>query len=130
MTDTVTIKRPDAPQHYMVLRPIDGRIVVRLPNGEKIADSTRATRLLECGHTLYDPVAYLPLEDVSAKLDIEPGTTHCPLKGDACYFSLSANGEIQEKIAWSYRSPLDFSMPIKGLVAFYANRVIIEEHPA
>ena len=130
MTETVTIKRPDAPQHYMVLRPINGRIVVRLPNGDRIAESSRAVRLLECGRTLYDPVTYLPLEDVHVPLEAETGTTHCPLKGDASYFSLSADGEKQEKIAWSYMSPLEFSMPIKGLVAFYANRVIVEEHPA
>ena len=109
----------------MVLRPINRRVVVRLPNGEKLADSDAATRLLESGRTLCDPVVYVPREDLIKDLVTEQGETKCPLKGNATYYGV----EGHEKLAWSYREPLPFATPIRDLVAFYPDKVIIEEHP-
>ncbi|MEP0941520.1 MAG: DUF427 domain-containing protein [Rhizobiaceae bacterium] len=120
-----TIRRPDAPQHYMVLRSINRRVVVRLPNGEKLADSDCALRLMESGQTLYDPIAYLPQQDLTVDLVTESGETKCPLKGNASYFGM----EGHEKLAWSYQNPHPFAHEIRGLVAFYPDKVIIEEHP-
>lgn len=121
-----TIHRPDAQQHYMVLRSIKRRVVIRLPNGEKLAESEGAIRLMESGKTLYDPVIYLPREDVLAQLITEAGETKCPLKGNASYYGLQGH----EKLAWSYRETLPFAADIRGLVAFYPDKVIIEEHPS
>ena len=89
-----TIRRPDAPQHYMMLRYINRRVVIRLPNGEKLAESESVIRLMESGKTLYDPVAYLPKEDILADPELEPGETKCPLKGNASYYGLDENGKL------------------------------------
>ena len=121
----MTIHRPDSDQHFMVLRPIQQRVVVRLPNGQKLADSEDAIRLMESGRTLYDPVIYLPRRDLTMDLVTERGESKCPLKGTATYYGV----EGHEKLAWSYREPLSFATAIRDLVAFYPNKVIIEEHP-
>ncbi|MCJ8307502.1 MAG: DUF427 domain-containing protein [Hyphomicrobiales bacterium] len=121
----MTIHRPDSDQHFMVLRPIQQRVVVRLPNGQKLADSEDAIRLMESGRTLYDPVIYLPRRDLTMDLVTERGESKCPLKGTATYYGV----EGYEKLAWSYREPLSFATAIRDLVAFYPNKVIIEEHP-
>ena len=44
---SVTIARPDAPGHYVVLRPVTRRIIIRLPDSTLVADTTDATRLME-----------------------------------------------------------------------------------
>ena len=123
------IRRPDAPNHFMVLRPVNKRVIVRLPDGSKLAETTNAVRLLEAGKSLYDPVIYLPKSDVSVLLTKQAQTTYCPLKGDASYFTLETGAETHADLAWSYEKPLDFSKDIEGLVAFYSDKVILEEHP-
>ena len=121
----IRIERPDAPQHFMVLRSINRRVVVRLPNGEKLAESLEAVRLMESGKALYDPIVYLPNDDLLVDLELETAETKCPLKGNASYFGLAGH----EKLAWSYRDPLPFARDIRGLVAFFPDKVIMEEHP-
>ena len=123
------IRRPDAPDHLMVLKPIKRRIVVRLPDGTKLAESVRATRLLESGKTLYDPVVYLPKQDLATELTNQKNTTHCPLKGDARYYALHRDDHVIADLAWSYDQPLDFAKSITGLIAFYPDKVVMEEHP-
>lgn len=123
------IRRPDAPDHFMVLKPAGRRIVVRLPDGTILADSTNAVRLLEAGKTLYDPMIYLPKEDVLVPLIKRDRETWCPLKGHASYFSVEQGPVTHSDLAWSYEQPLEFSKDIQSLVAFYPDRVIVEEHP-
>lgn len=123
------IRRPDAPNHFMVLKPVQKRVVVRLPDGTVLVDSKNAIRMIECGKTIYDPMIYLPKADVVVPLTRQDKVTHCPLKGDASYFSVESAGETLPDIAWSYEQPLEFSSEIEGLIAFYPDRVVIEEHP-
>ena len=56
---------------------------------------------------------------------------HCPLKGDASYLSLKgADGLVEiESIAWTYETPPDFAADLKGRVAFYTDKVTLEESP-
>ena len=123
------IRRPDAADHFMVLKPIKRRIVIRLRDGTKLAETTRATRVLEVGKTLYDPVVYIPKQDLLVPLTKQENTTHCPLKGDAHYYKFArAQGALAD-LAWSYEETFDFSQEIAGLIAFYSNKVIVEEHP-
>ncbi len=110
------VRRPDAPNHLFVLRPVDRTVTVRLRDRE-IAHSDKASWLLEAGKTLYAPVIYMPRQDVEIGLATVPETTHCPLKGDATYFIEEGDGRIR-KIAWSYQDPLPFSESIRGLIAF------------
>ena len=123
------IRRPDAADHFMVLKPIKRRIVIRLPAGTKLAETTRATRVLEVGKTLYDPVIYIPKQDLLVPLTKQEKTTHCPLKGDAHYYKFTHDQGALAGLAWSYEETFDFSQEIAGLIAFYSNKVIVEEHP-
>ena len=61
------------------------------------------------------------------KIELEPEnkSTYCPLKGDASYFSIPDTPGM-ENCAWSYEESLEFSKPIKGLIAFYGDKVKIE----
>jgi len=124
------IHNPAEPRHYMRLKPVKGRVRV-LRDGEVLAESTRAVRLLEVGKDLYDPVFYFPEDDIKATLLPNEVTTHCPLKGDAAYFDLAdQDGSIrEERIAWSYPAPFDFAQGLRGLVAFYTDKVSFEESP-
>jgi uncharacterized protein (DUF427 family) len=90
-------------------------------DGTKIADSRKPTILFETG---LPPRFYLPLTDVRMDL-FEPSETetHCPYKGTANYWSLSANGKRYDDFAWMYRTPLPESQKVAGLVCFYNEKV-------
>lgn len=121
MIDT-TIHNPRNTAHFARIKPVGGRVRI-LKRGAVLADSVTASRVMENGRDLYDPVLYIPQADVQAALSAVAGkSTHCPLKGDASYFSLDG-----EEIAWTYDRPLEGSAVLEGLVAFYADKVVIEE---
>ena len=62
-----------------------------------------------------------------AFLDQTETTSHCPHKGQASYYSIIAkSGEIKDA-AWSYEDPKDEIAAIKGYLAFYPDRVAVEE---
>ncbi|MEZ5774293.1 MAG: DUF427 domain-containing protein [Hyphomicrobiaceae bacterium] len=128
---TKTIHNPDEPRHFMRLKPAGKRIRI-LREGRELAVSDRALRLLEVGKDVYDPVLYIPPEDVRADLLVRDKRTFCPLKGHASYFDLAAaDGRAPvPEIAWSYRDTLPFAREIDGLVAFYGDKVTIEESPS
>jgi uncharacterized protein (DUF427 family) len=118
------IHNPAEPRHYMRLKPVAGRVRI-LAAGRALAESSRAMRMLEVGKDLYDPVIYVPRDDVLAPLAAVPDrSTHCPLKGDASYFRLEGD---DDPIAWTYDRPLPFASMLDGLVAFYPDRVVVEE---
>ncbi|UCE87105.1 MAG: DUF427 domain-containing protein, partial [Deltaproteobacteria bacterium] len=90
-------------------------------NGETIADSKRAIRVLEAN---CDPVIYLPRDDV--RMDLLVRTDHetfCPLKGEASYFSIAIGGRTSENAVWGYENPLDAVAGLEDYVAFYRDRV-------
>src|SRR5690348_6924859 len=66
--------------------------------GETVVDSRRVMLLHETGHL---PVWYFPAEDVRQEL-LEPAdrSTHCPLKGDARYWTVRAGGRTAENAVW------------------------------
>src|SRR5687767_10182994 len=72
------------------------RVIV---DGETIADSTRAVRVLETSHP---PVWYVPPDDVRMELlDNSDTSTFCEYKGTANYWTLRSNGRTVEDVAWS-----------------------------
>jgi uncharacterized protein (DUF427 family) len=95
-------------------------------NGIVLADSPRARVLFETGLC---PRWYLPKVDV--RMDLLVATdkaSHCPYKGQAEYWSVRsgdefAEDELEENVAWSYRTPLPESERIAGYVAFFDERV-------
>ena len=47
----------------------------------------------------------------------------CEWKGEASYFDAVVDGERIEQAAWSYESPTADFEPIRGCLAFYAQKV-------
>ncbi|MEM6709861.1 MAG: DUF427 domain-containing protein [Pseudomonadota bacterium] len=121
---TETIHNPDEPRHFMRVMPIPREIEVR--RGDTlIARSRRALRLTELGRDVYDPVVYIPPEDLQIEMRrVEDKTTYCPLKGHAVYFQLD---DAKTALAWAYAETKDFASVLTGYVAFYPDQVAIAE---
>ncbi|HWD64630.1 MAG TPA: DUF427 domain-containing protein [Solirubrobacteraceae bacterium] len=89
--------------------------------GETIADSRNVTIVHESGH---QPVYYFPPADVRTDLFIPTDRhTHCPRKGDASYYTISAGGRTEESAAWYYPDPLPGAEALRDLIAFYWKRM-------
>lgn len=115
------IRNPSNPGHLMVLKPVNRR--VRIYTGDTLlADSTRALRVIEVGKSLYDPVVYVPGDDLVADFEQLEKSTHCPLKGDASYFAL--NGE---ELGWAYENSIEVASAIKGHYAFWPQKTRLVE---
>ncbi|MBX2805649.1 MAG: DUF427 domain-containing protein [Hyphomicrobiales bacterium] len=114
------IRRPDKPQHFMMLKPIGQHVRVYVGK-TLIADTAEAVYVLETFNKVYDPVIYVTGADIAVALSRLEKSTHCPLKGDASYYAL--NGE---EIGWAYQTPFDFSQAIRGYHAFRPEKVRIE----
>jgi uncharacterized protein (DUF427 family) len=99
------------------------RVVV---GGVIVAETTRALSLKEAS---YPSVQYVPRDDVQMDLfERSERHSHCPYKGDASYFTITAGGLVQRDAAWSYETPLPGVPQIAGHLAFYPNKVdAIEE---
>ena len=111
--------------HPITVAPNPNRIRVVL-GGVIVAETTRALTLREAA---YPPVQYVPREDVQFDLfDRTERRSHCPYKGDASYFTVTAGGLERRDAAWSYEAPRPTVKEIAGHLAFYPNKVdAIEE---
>jgi uncharacterized protein (DUF427 family) len=111
---------PPAPGRALYMEPCLKWLRVEV-GGETIADSRRTLLVFESGH---QPVYYFPSEDVRADF-LEPSDRHtrCPKKGEASYHTIRAGGTVVENGAWYYPEPLESAAPIKGLIAFYWDRM-------
>jgi uncharacterized protein (DUF427 family) len=90
-------------------------------NGEVIADTRRAKRVLETSHP---PVYYIPLEDIRREyLTTTSRATFCEFKGRAAYYTLNVHGKVAENVAWYYPSPTPAFEEIADHVAFYPSRM-------
>jgi uncharacterized protein (DUF427 family) len=116
--------RIPGPDHPITVTPNPKRVRVSV-NGEVIAETNRALTLKEAN---YPAVQYIPREDAaSAKLKRTSHASYCPYKGDASYFSIVANGGTLENAIWTYEAPYDSVKEIAGHLAFYPDKVTIEE---
>jgi uncharacterized protein (DUF427 family) len=81
-------------------------------NGAVIAESD-STVMVEGNH-------YFPIESVNADL-LEPSSKHtsCPWKGEASYYSLNVDGNVNADAAWFYPAPKDAAKEIKDHIAFW-----------
>jgi uncharacterized protein (DUF427 family) len=97
-----------------------GRRVRVLVDGECVAESTRAQGVFETG---LPPRWYLPRDDVRTDL-LEPSETRtmCAYKGEASHFHALGH----EDVAWTYLEPLPDAERLRGLIAFYGERVDLE----
>lgn len=88
-----------------------------------IASTTDALKLQEAD---YAPVYYIPRDHVEmAFMEESDHRTRCPYKGEARYWSLSAEGYGAENAVWAYDNPLEPVAAIAGHVAFYPDKVRI-----
>ncbi len=118
------MKEP-GPDHPITITPNPHRIRVVL-GGVIVAETTRALTLKEAG---LPPVQYIPREDAAWDLfERTSHVTHCPYKGDASYYALTAGGVERPNAVWSYEAPYPAVAQIKDHIAFYPNKVdAIEE---
>lgn len=87
--------------------------------GQVLAESSD-TVVVESNH--YFPRDSL-LEDYFTPSD---KTTHCPWKGDASYFSIQVEGDVNPDAAWYYPQPKDAAHEIAGRVAFWRGVVVTD----
>ena len=99
---------------------------VRVTAGDiVIAESTKALTLKEAK---YPAVQYVPRQDANmALLERSDRVTHCPYKGDASYYSVKADGKTLDNAIWTYEAPFPAMTEISGHLAFYPDKVKIEE---
>lgn len=108
------------PDHPIAVTQNGKRVRVHFA-GKVVADTTKALTLQEAS---YKPVLYIPRDDADmSSLTRTDHRTHCPYKGDASYFSISAGGRSAENAVWSYEQPFPAMAEIKDHLAFYPDRV-------
>ncbi|MBV8697952.1 MAG: DUF427 domain-containing protein [Bradyrhizobium sp.] len=116
--------RLPGPDHPITIAANPRRI--RVTAGDTvIAETTHALSLKEAS---YPAVQYVPRGD--ARMELLTRTervTHCPYKGDASYFSIAADGKTIENAIWTYETPFPAMAEISGYLAFYPDKVRIEE---
>ncbi|WP_061022955.1 DUF427 domain-containing protein [Bradyrhizobium sp. CCH5-F6] len=112
------------PDHPITITPNPRR--VRVTAGDiVIAETEKALTLKEAR---YPAVQYVPREDTNmALLERTDRVTHCPYKGDASYYSVKADGKTLDNAIWSYETPFPAMAEISGRLAFYPDKVKIEE---
>ena len=106
------------PEHRVDVEPFAGLVTAKA-GGELLASSHSAFVVRESG---YSPVYYLPPQDVRMeRLRRCSEQTHCPFKGDACYYAV--RGAQDPAVAWSYEQPFDEVSLLAGYIAFYPQRL-------
>ena len=109
---------------HIKIRPAQGTWVVRA-GGAVLAESSNALELLE-GE--YPPVIYFPRGDIGMEfLERTGSATTCPWKGQASYYAIHAESGVIADAAWSYETPLKGVEAIGGYLAFYSNKVTVEQ---
>ena len=121
MNKTVKIPGPD---HPITIVPNPKKVRVSL-GGTVIAETTHALTLREAA---YPAVQYIPRSDAKMSLLTKTAhSTYCPYKGDASYFTINADGKTLDNAIWTYEQPYDSVKQIAGHLAFYPDKVTIEE---
>jgi len=63
---------------------------------------------------------YFPAESINRAYFKESNThTLCPWKGEASYYDVVVDGEINKDAAWYYPEPKEAAAAIRGRVAFW-----------
>jgi uncharacterized protein (DUF427 family) len=111
------------PGHVITVEPFDGVVTVSFSSAI-VASSRNAKVLKEANHR---DVFYIPFEDIHFDfLRRSETATHCPYKGDACYWSVTAAGESETDVMWAYEHPYEEMLAIRDHGAFYPGKVRIE----
>jgi uncharacterized protein (DUF427 family) len=118
------IMKIPGPDHPITISTNPRRVRVSA-DGVVIAETTAALMLKEAS---YPAVNYVPRKDANMSLlKRTERVTHCPYKGDANYFSIVADGKTIADAIWTYEAPFPAMEQISGHLAFYPDKVKIEE---
>jgi uncharacterized protein (DUF427 family) len=117
--DQRNVAHPRDPFHRVDVLPSSREIRLEL-DGHVLGESSRPMLLFE---TMLPTRFYLPREDVKAELTPTSTHTYCAYKGQASYWSVSAGGRTLTDVAWTYNEPLHDAAEVRGLVAFFNERV-------
>ncbi len=107
----------------ITIAPASGPVVVNF-HGAIVASADNALVLRENG---YEPVYYIPKDRVEMGfLHATDRHTTCPHKGEASYWSISAEGQAGENAVWAYETPKESVKEIAGYLAFDKRHVTID----
>jgi uncharacterized protein (DUF427 family) len=125
--DELNVAHPRDPFHRVDVLPSSRHVRVEL-DGQVLAESFRPAMLFE---TMLPTRYYLPRDDIRAELTPSSTRTHCAYKGQASYWSAAAGDRVVPDIAWTYQQPLHDAAQVRGLVAFFNERldVIVDGEP-
>ena len=115
----LNVAHPRDPFHRVDVLPSSRQVRLEL-DGQVLAESSRPMLLFE---TMLPTRYYLPREDVRADLTPTSTRTFCAYKGQASYWSAAAGGRALTDIAWTYTEPLHDAADVRGLIAFFTERV-------
>lgn len=102
----------------------EGTWVVRA-GGAVLAESKAALELLEGDHP---GVIYFPRSDIGMEfLEKTDTSTHCPHKGQASYYAIHTKSAVIADAGWSYETPIGAVADIAGHLAFYDDKVTVEQ---
>ncbi len=117
--DELNVAHPRDPFHRIDVLSSSRHVGLEL-DGQVFAQSSRPVLLFE---TMLPTRYYLPREDILAEL-IPSGTrTYCAYKGQASYWSARIGDHVLPDIAWTYEHPLHDAAQIRGLLAFFGERI-------
>lgn len=69
---------------------------------------------------------YFPSETINMQyFQTSSHRSNCPWKGEAHYYNVVVNNQVNENAAWYYPAPKDAAKEIKGYVAFWKGIKII-----
>ena len=89
-------------------------------NGEVIAESDQTIEI--------EGNQYFPPNSIKKEFYTPSNsTTSCFWKGEASYYSIKVNGEINDDAAWTYKNPKEAAKEIKDYVAFWKGVEVIDE---
>jgi uncharacterized protein (DUF427 family) len=119
--DERNVAHPRDPFHRIDVLPSSRHVRVEL-DGQVLAESSRARLLFE---TTLPTRYYLPPDDIRAELAPSSTRTWCAYKGKASYWSAATGDRVLPDIGWTYRQPLHDAARVRGLIAFFNERLDI-----
>jgi uncharacterized protein (DUF427 family) len=117
--DEVNVAHPKDPFHRIDVLASSRQVSLEL-DGQVLAESSRPMLLFE---TMLPTRYYVPREDIKTELLPSRTRTYCACKGRASYWSVAPGGGQLDDIAWAYEDPLHDATQVRGLIAFFDERI-------
>jgi len=117
--DEPNVGHPRDPFHRIDVLASSRHVRLEL-DGQVLAESSRPALLFE---TMLPVRYYLPRQDLRAALSPSDTRTYCAYKGQASYWSATVGDQVIRDIAWTYEQPLHDAVQVRGLIAFFDERI-------